>query len=239
MAPPKLCELSSQTRAPPAIVLCPPQGAALRLPLRAAAASPPSSVSHATRRAAICSDRSIAAPIDIAIQPRRSATIDPRTAAARRVARDMLASMRGVSLSLVLLLTLRACHSRTRRVTIVFDPPYLCNNATGFGVGCRGSAATATHRVPTMEGDGAACTVTSVLGCYDLPGLSFVALLHDRNKSFDQNACAELCCHDGHTGGVFAVGIHAKTHGTPWSSVGGNCYCAANFAPPAKTLRPI
>ena len=147
--------------------------------------------------------------------------------------------MRGVSLSLVLLLTLRACHSRTRRVTIVFDPPYLCNNATGFGVGCRGWAATATHRVPTMEGDGAACTVTSVLGCYDLPGLSFVALLHDRNKSFDQNACAELCCHDGHTGGVFAVGIHAKTHGTPWSSVGGNCYCTANFAPPAKTLRPM
>eukprot|EP01049_Picozoa_sp_SAG25_P012368 SAG25_NODE_1663_length_2584_cov_1.911469_1_plen_324_part_00 len=141
--------------------------------------------------------------------------------------------------------TLREASGQARPVSIVFDPPYLCNNATGFGVGCRrrreSAAAPATRGAPAaaVVGVGAACTVTAVLGCYDLPGLGFVALLHDRNKTFDQNACAELCCHDGHTGGVFAVGFNEKTHGAPWSSVGGDCYCAASFAPPAKALRPM
>ena len=85
-------------------------------------------------------------------------------------------------------------------VKLSFSPPVRCN-ATGP---CPPAPPAPPTPSPAPSADdegsgelgagpiGSACTVTEVLGCYELKGLAFTALLHDRNSTFDQSARPHL-----------------------------------------------
>ena len=100
---------------------------------------------------------------------------------------------------LILPALLAAAHPASA-ISLRFSPPVRCN-ATGP---CPPAPPAPPTPSPAPSADdegsgelgagpiGSACTVTEVLGCYELKGLAFTALLHDRNSTFDQSARPHL-----------------------------------------------
>jgi hypothetical protein len=116
---------------------------------------------------------------------------------------------RSLLLGLLLGLLAAAPESRVAALRVVFSPPVQCNktgpcpphllsSSTGGSGGTSGASLTEPPlplAPPPPPPIGSACTVTELLGCFDLKSLGFVATMHDRNKTFDQSESLHHCSH--------------------------------------------
>ena len=114
---------------------------------------------------------------------------EPRRRRMTRVASSGLLLVRSLLLRQLLGLLAAASECCTAAMTVVFSPPIQCNK-TGpcppHLLRATSSSGTSVHEAPPPP-IGSACTVTEVLGCFDLKALGFAATMHDRNNTFDQS----------------------------------------------------
>ena len=111
-----------------------------------------------------------------------------------------MAAPRSLLLELLLGLLAAAPECRVAALRVVFSPPVQCNKtgpcpphllsssaSSRSGGTVRTSLTEPPLAPPPSPPIGSACTVTELLGCFDLKSLGFVATMHDRNKTFDQS----------------------------------------------------